>query len=314
MRRFSGYAAAAMSLAMMLSIPVPGVVAPAAAAETNWMRERVAQWEGKMAARFLGPEAAARLLAKPRIIGGDQAPPGKWPFQAALVNASVPDNFNAQYCGASVIGERFILTAAHCVDFLTGPAQVQVLTNTQSLASGGTRHDVAKIKFHRRWNPDTSDYDVAIIKIKGKVSGIPAAKRAKFITSVEEESDFAPPRTKAFVTGWGDTDPGSPQDFPTELRQVQVPIVKTKVCNAPDSYDGEITKRMLCAGLAAGGKDSCQGDSGGPFVVKDADGKFRLQVGIVSWGIGCALPDLYGVYSRLAVLGPWVEDMIAALE
>jgi secreted trypsin-like serine protease len=303
--------AAALPL-MMLCGSMAGAT-PAAAAEGNWMRDRVQQWEQKMLARVLGQQAAARLSMQPRIIGGTQAAPGAWPFQAGLLFADEADNFQAQFCGASIIDGLFILTAAHCVDFLAGPSDIHVLTNTQSLASGGVRHAVAKFKFHPKWNPQTSDFDVAVIKLKKKVTGIAAAKFAQMITKPATEAALAPPKTKATVTGWGDIDPSSAKNFPTELRQVQVPIVSNAVCNAPASYDGIITGRMICAGFKAGGKDSCQGDSGGPLVVRNADGKFRAQVGIVSFGTGCALPNLYGVYSRLAVLGPWVEDTMDKL-
>jgi hypothetical protein len=65
---------------------------------------------------------------------------------------------------------------------------------------------------------------------------------------------------------------------------------------------------MICAGLAEGGKDSCQGDSGGPLVADD--NSVWRQVGIVSWGQGCAFPDLYGVYARVAVLYDWVAQHV----
>jgi secreted trypsin-like serine protease len=142
------------------------------------------------------------------------------------------------------------------------------------------------------------------------VRGIPPSKFADIISTVDEETEFAPHNKRAYTTGWGDTDPGGGTSYPTELREVDVRIVKRAICNGPDSYDGLITSRMICAGYAAGGKDSCQGDSGGPLVVKNAAGKWRLQVGVVSWGFGCAAPDFYGVYSRLAVLGQWVLNQI----
>jgi secreted trypsin-like serine protease len=312
MRLLIGYAAA--SLALTLTVLWPGLATPARAAETNWMRERVAQWQRSKMERFIGREAAARLKVAPRIVGGNIAAPGRWPFQAALVAAHIADNSHAQYCGASVIHERFILTAAHCVEFLFHRSQIEVLTNTLSLASGGIRHEIEKIRMHSHWAPDTANNDVAVIKLKDKVTGISAGKRARIIASTVEEREFLQQGTEAFVTGWGNMDPGGEpgeEIFPTELHEVQVPIITRKTCNAPVSFDGAVTTRMMCAGLAEGGQDACQGDSGGPLVVPDTDGKPRVQVGVVSWGIGCALPDLYGVYARLATLGAWVKETIA---
>jgi secreted trypsin-like serine protease len=264
-----------------------------------------------MLERVLGPEAA-RSVIQPRIIGGVQAPDGRWPHQAAILVASIANNSDAQFCGASIVAARYILTASHCLDipFITGPDKIEILTNTQSLAAGGVRHAVARFKIHPKWDPNAFDYAVAVNKLKTPVTGIPAGKFAQVMSTVDEETEFAPNKKRAYTTGWGDTDPGGGTSFPTELREVVVPIVKRTICNAPASYDGAITPRMICAGYAEGGKDSCQGDSGGPLVVKNAAGKYRLQVGVVSWGIGCALPDLYGVYSRLGVLGPWVLNQI----
>ncbi|MEM7345319.1 MAG: serine protease, partial [Chloroflexota bacterium] len=94
---------------------------------------------------------------------------------------------------------------------------------------------------------------------------------------------------------------------PDKLRQVSIPIVSESICSSPSSYGGLLTEDMLCAGLLSGGKDACQGDSGGPLVVSEGTNGRWLQVGIVSWGQGCAQPQKYGVYSRVANLNAWVE-------
>ena len=107
----------------------------------------------------------------------------------------------------------------------------------------------------------------------------------------------------ATIIGWGALEEGGLS--PDELYQVDVPIITNEACQAAlSAYD--ITDNMLCAGYAEGGKDSCQGDSGGPLMVP---GDFGWQhAGIVSWGLGCAKPNQYGVYARTAQFIDWIEE------
>jgi secreted trypsin-like serine protease len=260
----------------------------------------------------LAHATAGRALTRddqPRIIGGTVAPAGKWPFQVALLDAAVASNYNAQFCGGSLVGGRHVLTAAHCVKGMRASA-LHILTGTQSLASGGTRRTVASIAVHPKYKASTSDYDIAVVTLKNSVSGItPIA-----MLGPANENALASPGTLAYVTGWGDILKGSGESYPKKLYQVQMPIVSRDVCNAPVSYDGEITTRMICAGLKAGGKDSCQGDSGGPLIVQDSHDRWRMQAGIVSFGEGCALKNFYGVYSRLAVLSAWARSIIGGAD
>ncbi|XP_056144799.1 transmembrane protease serine 9-like [Lampris incognitus] len=93
------------------------------------------------------------------------------------------------------------------------------------------------------------------------------------------------------------------------LQEVEVPVVGNRQCNCNYGM-GSITDNMICAGLAAGGKDSCQGDSGGPMVSKK-DGRW-IQSGIVSFGNGCAEPDSPGVYARVSQYQSWINSHISS--
>jgi len=104
----------------------------------------------------------------------------------------------------------------------------------------------------------------------------------------------------AVVSGWGTLTSGG--SLPSQLQAVEVDITARAACNSAYVLYGGITANMICAAVPGGGKDACQGDSGGPLVVS---GKL---VGIVSWGVGCALADYPGVYSNVATLRLFVTE------
>ena len=247
-----------------------------------------------------------RLLTGERIMGGKVAAPGAHPWQVALIAAEGANVADAFFCGGSLYGPTWIITAAHCVNRGTTPSQVNVVVGTQDLRSGGTRMKVAEIIIHKGYKSAVSnDNDIAMLRLESPVSN-PAAK-AIVPVSAAEESTLVPPKTDVTTSGWGATRQGG--GVVPELREVTVPIVPTKgVCDDRVSYGNRVTDNMICAGLQEGGKDSCQGDSGGPLSA--GSGTSRRLVGVVSWGDGCANPDKYGVYTRVARYSKWIEDTV----
>jgi hypothetical protein len=116
------------------------------------------------------------------------------------------------------------------------------------------------------------------------------------------------------VTGWGDTYDGSHRGSPSLLK-VTLPYVSNAVCNQPTSYNGAITAGMMCAGYPGGGKGPCQGDSGGPVVIygngpRRANGSapFAVQVGVISWSLGCAAANFYSVSTRVSQYREWIAQ------
>ncbi len=258
-----------------------------------------------------------------RIIGGKPAAQGEWPAAVALLDKSkidaieagnaqdangnpIPEyqaNFFAQFCGASLIAPKWVLTAAHCVENLS-PANVLALTGATDLLTDRTRVVVTNIIVHPAWNNTTRDSDIALLELAQDATA-PAQTMDLFT------GDPAVGKT-ATVVGWGarnfdNSDPQNPvsNDFPHVLHEVEVPVVAQSTCKAVYG-GGSITDNMLCAGFSFGSKDSCQGDSGGPLMAQQ-NGVYR-QIGIVSFGNGCALPDAYGVYTRVARFSSWIKD------
>lgn len=103
-----------------------------------------------------------------------------------------------------------------------------------------------------------------------------------------------------FVTGWGRT---GQDDIPSlSLRKVSLQVIANDKCKTITSIGEHITDSMLCAYEV--NKDACQGDSGGPLVI--GNHSKMQQIGIVSWGIGCAKPGFPGVYTRLTSYLDWI--------
>ncbi len=235
----------------------------------------------------------------PKIIGGTLANEGAWPFMAALVFKDIPNIFG-QFCGASLIKPNWAITAAHCVFNFT-PDRFDILVGqTRLSANNGERIAIKRILIHPNYNPVNFDSDMALLELAAETSLPPIKTLGQF--SVQDKN----PQIKATVLGWGDTSPSS-RFFPDVLHQVSMPIIPNAVCN---QQIGGISDNMLCIGVLSGGEDSCQGDSGGPAVLLDPENQTLTQIGIVSFGYGCAQPGFPGVYTRVAQFSSFISKNI----
>jgi len=238
-----------------------------------------------------------------RIVGGDEVKPYSRPYQVSVQSSS-----GSHFCGGSLIAPNLVLTAAHCMEGVDGNSpDMQVRVGAHSLTDGsGQVIKVATTYTHQEY-PNLSK-DIAILKLSEKTTN----KNAKVITLADDtffQSNIKA-GTNMVVSGWGTLSSGG--EMPDKLMEVTVPYVTNEVCNSTDAYNGEIQATEMCGGLKTGGKDSCQGDSGGPLVVQK--GKDFVQVGVVSWGDGCAVANKYGVYANVASLKSWIDNAVAGNE
>jgi secreted trypsin-like serine protease len=244
-------------------------------------------------------ENGDRLL-KPRIVGGLPAPVGAYPWLVSIGKAGIPQSIG-HFCGGTLISANWVVTAAHCLEDVRSADQLQIKYGSNSLTSGGTVVKVTAMTRHPQWNPSTFENDIALLKLERAATGaIPIVA-----LSGQDAGRLFYDGVLAFVAGWGRTAEGG--DSPDELRHVGLVVVSNDVCGRPQSYPGQITGTMACAGFVEGGKDSCQGDSGGPLMVSDRRGSYILA-GVVSWGEGCARPSKYGVYTRTSEYAGWIRQ------
>lgn len=243
-----------------------------------------------------------------RIIGGKEASPTAYPFMTALIRAGQEEV--SPFCGASYIGGRYVLTAAHCIsNEVAAGVDVWIGGFDTTQPDSGKRVAVAQIYSHESYDDFTTNNDIAIIELVEEVADVTPIKMitAEMEATLNDGFEFT-------VMGWGNTDTEAPS-FPQKLREVNVPLYNRAQCITDYTQEGAeesgITDQMLCAGFVEGGKDSCQGDSGGPLVFQ-REGEW-YQAGVVSFGNGCAEANAPGVYTRLSQFNQWMEEKKAGV-
>ncbi len=235
---------------------------------------------------------------RPRIIGGEALKHNIHPWMAALVYSGIPLP-TGQYCAASLIHPRWLLTAAHCM-IGESVSTIKVLPGHHqlSLAEKGDLLDLDRVVIHPQFNRGTLVGDIALLRL-ARPTDYPPVKLIPAYGRPTREGEIG------LILGWGRYSL-SPVLYAETLHQAWVPLVSNETCNRPESYDGEIFQDMLCAGRAEGGVDSCVGDSGGPLLISDWRGGW-WQAGIISSGEGCGLPNYYGVYTRISVYREFIQ-------
>lgn len=244
-------------------------------------------------------------IVTPKIIGGADATKNAYPFITAIVSAYSNANSINPFCGGSFIGERYVLTAAHCVDG-SSPEDIDVWIGGHDLnvPSEGQRISVQQIYMHEQYDDFSNNKDIAILKLSEVVSSVePIKLMTPSIEATINEGDMFT------IMGWGNTNTSASDGVYLDiLRETQVPLYNRQACLAayPSPSGSAITEFMMCAGFVEGGQDTCQGDSGGPMIYRH-EGQW-YQAGVVSFGEGCAQANYPGIYTRVSQLLNWLAQ------
>ncbi|OAD57099.1 Proclotting enzyme, partial [Eufriesea mexicana] len=251
-------------------------------------------------------ECGIRNSGKYRVVGGEEALPGRWPWMAAIfLHGSKRTEF---WCGGSLIGSRYILTAAHCTrdhrqqqfaarQFTVRLGDIDLERNDEP--SAPETYAVKQIHAHPKFSRVGFYNDIAVLELTRIVRKSPYVIPICLPQAHYKNERFAGARPT--VVGWGTTYYGGKES--TVQRQTVLPVWRNEDCNA--AYFQPITSNFLCAGYSQGGKDACQGDSGGPLMLR-ADGRW-IQIGIVSFGNKCGEPGYPGVYTRVTQYIDWIK-------
>jgi secreted trypsin-like serine protease len=246
-----------------------------------------------VSAKRPGPEST-RNGPNGRIVGGAPASIGEYPYFVSLQSST--GGTGDFFCGGSLMSTTKVLTAAHCVngDSAAG-LQVVIGGTTLSGSDVGVVRNVSAVNVDPAFDPSRLTNDVAILTLATPITR--ADTTVQWLRLAQgNELGLVDPGDTSTVIGHGTTSFGGPTS--NQLLEVAVPIQSDATMSAPSRYgslfDGPT---MVGAGPLAGGQDSCQGDSGGPLLITSTPQD--IQIGDVSWGFGCAQPDLPGVYGEL---------------
>ncbi|XP_032686016.1 chymotrypsin-2-like [Odontomachus brunneus] len=238
-------------------------------------------------ARFL------ETFIDPRIVNGEDAELGEIPYQVSLQTSYSDFHF----CGGSVLNEKYVITASHCVVDKSAN-DIKVVAGTVDLNNPRSTHEVEEIITHESYNPsDSWRNDIALLRVKNPFV------ISEYISKVPlpSEDDEVGANDVAIVSGWGRLWENGPTT--NKLQKAAIFIADQDYCkNKYGNMGYNVHTTQVCAYDPTTSRGSCHGDSGGPLTV---GGKLT---GLVSWANGCASTSYPTVYTRVKQFLDWIKN------
>ncbi|XP_025714454.1 acrosin [Callorhinus ursinus] len=251
-----------------------------------------------------------------RIVGGQDATIGAWPWMVSLQVFTSHNNQRYHACGGTLLNSHWLLTAAHCFISKKKVYDWRLIFGAREIVYGNDKpakppqqeRYAEKIIIHEKYIPSLEHNDIALMKIT------PPVPCGQFIgTGCLPQFRAGPPRVPqaCWVAGWGYLKEKAYRIAPI-LQEARVNLIDLDLCNSTQWYNGRIRSTNVCAGYPEGKIDTCQGDSGGPLMCRDNVANTYVVVGVTSWGVGCARAKRPGVYTATWPYLNWIASKIGS--
>ncbi|XP_065208237.1 trypsin-like isoform X2 [Planococcus citri] len=202
------------------------------------------------------PKCDCRISTrKKRVVGGIEAKENEFPSRVSLRTEG------QLYCGATVITKQHLLTAAHCVTKYTAETIEASLGERNRELTYDVNKKTVRIREiirHPGFNLSSSDNDIAILKLNGRISFNTSQIQPACLPN-SENRDY----TGYFgtISGWDLTDKWH-KSLSNKMQKVEVPIIPNENCRIYSSYRysaNPITDNMMCTGYYFTGQNACNG-------------------------------------------------------
>ncbi|XP_050193820.1 complement factor I isoform X2 [Myiozetetes cayanensis] len=239
------------------------------------------------------------LTRRKRIVGGEIARKGEFPWQVAIKDTS--KEATTVYCGGVYIGGCWVLTAAHCVRANRVHLYRVWVGMLNSIVYNKETHTlgVKQVIIHENYNASTYENDIALLELSGSENRECSLDHNSIPACIPWSEYMFKTGDRCKISGWG-LEKGYTKQFILKWGNVNI------FQNCSELYPGRFFKKMECAGTYDGSTDSCKGDSGGPLVCFDAENVAYVW-GVVSWGENCGEAGHPGVYTKVASYYDWIS-------